>query len=152
MQNYPTYLLSALECSKDDSVYNNATLQRVCWGTKWLPDEPYINHDLPGKLVISFLSAWRPYDTAIVKLSEFFPELEFNYMYHEAGCDFSGFLIAKNGLWKEFCYDYKYDLSKCSKEGNHEFEEENELYKSALGEFKETMDSQYEADVTINEN
>ena len=82
------------------------------WGSKWgisdssLPDEEY--DEKVGKLFYGFQSAWSPVGPLIIKMSEMFPKLLFNYKYYEGGGGFRGIFICKAGnVKKSKQYDYK---------------------------------------------
>ncbi len=67
------------------------TLERF-WGTKWgCYDTDQVQHD-DEKTVLEFLTAWCPYNNDIHnKMWELFPNLYFELLFCESGCEFYGY-------------------------------------------------------------
>ncbi len=77
------------------------------WGTKWGICNPELTDD-NNDLFYSFDTAWDSCSPIILKMSELFPKLKFNYKYWESGSGFRGILICKKGVAiKDKIYDYK---------------------------------------------
>ena len=84
--------------------------RRRFWGSKW-----EANFDFGGGLIIregraysglseatfDFVTAWSPPTEWVKRASEIFPSLDFSLTFAEAGNDFAGRLVSKNGQARE---------------------------------------------------
>ena len=77
---------------KDWYDWNNAN-----WGSKWGDYESQIVTNTDSTLVLEFTTAWSPIINGLVKVSEQYPLLEFNYAFSEGGMGFVGGVGIKNG-------------------------------------------------------
>jgi len=78
------------------------------WGSKWGICHSAIDDSNPNDLFYSFDTAWTPVCPVVLKMSELFPKLNFNYKYWESGNGFRGILICKGGkVIKDNEYKYK---------------------------------------------
>lgn len=76
------------------------------WGTKWLPDNPYLRKE-KETIEIGFDTAWSPSLPITAKLTELFPTLTFIHKYEEPGMDFSGYVKYEGGkIVEQECGDY----------------------------------------------
>lgn len=67
------------------------------WGTKWeLGDDTRVE-DWPDMVRYDFDTAWTPPVPVVVAASENHPDLQFELVYGEPGCDFSGRLVLQAG-------------------------------------------------------
>jgi len=93
--------ISGLEWKKDG--YNSGGYEWCIenWGTKWgiydsvLQDADGLGSDPDdcddeAEIMYNFNSAWSPPNPVILKMSEMFPELEFDLRYFECGAAFNG--------------------------------------------------------------
>jgi hypothetical protein len=76
------------------------TWQIQNWGTKWDVNDPTINfnNEENEEAVLFFSTAWSPPVEWVDKVSELFPELEFELLYEEGGCCFAGQHIWRDGI------------------------------------------------------
>ncbi len=78
------------------------------YGTKWGICHSELSEENEKELFYSFDTAWADCSPVILKMSELFPKLRFNYKYWEGGSGFRGILICKKGVViKANTYDYK---------------------------------------------
>lgn len=66
------------------------------WGTKWDACEPYIEMR-DTELLIGFETAWSPAEHWVQKVSELYPDLEFEITFDEPGCMYAGINKYKAG-------------------------------------------------------
>jgi len=67
------------------------------WGTKWELDDQTQVEDWPDMLRYDFDTAWTPPLPVVVVASESHPDLQFELVYAEPGCDFSGRVLIQAG-------------------------------------------------------
>jgi hypothetical protein len=112
---------------KDWYDWNNAK-----WGSKWGDYESQIITNTDTTLVLEFTTAWSPIINGLVKVSEQYPLLEFNYAFHEGGMGFVGGVGIKNGeVISEI--DEEYPSANFELEGDAQ-DLEYERQEEALGE------------------
>jgi len=72
------------------------------WGTKWGICDPEIidewDYKDESEMVYSFRTAWSPPTPLIEKMSEMFPDIEFDLRFFEAGMAYNGVYRIKNGV------------------------------------------------------
>jgi len=96
---------------------NNAVeCQSEYWGTKWNADNLCLEFE-DSMIWVRFYTAWSPSEPVTKTLSELFPNLTFKHSSDEPSCDFSGYVIFKNGeiierkegSYEEYCIDEEED-------------------------------------------
>lgn len=68
------------------------------WGSKWNFSDPELLEQSKLKAIYRFETPWSPPARIIFKMSEMFPQLEFELKYYEAGMAFQGTFAVKNGI------------------------------------------------------
>ena len=66
------------------------------WGTKWDLESPDVSIS-DTCISLSFSTAWSPPDAFVAALSRMFPCLAFRLAFEEAGADFAGSVLYKDG-------------------------------------------------------
>jgi hypothetical protein len=91
---------------RDEIGWNIIAAQTAAWGTKWDLDEKeqkYAANDLIENGECRFDTAWSPPIEAIAKLSEQFPDVDFELHYNEPGCAFYGTTYISDGMVNDEC-------------------------------------------------
>jgi len=76
------------------------------WGTKWNACDPSLD-DNGDRLIYTFDTAWSPPGPIVLKLSELFPNAEFELKYIELGMSFAGTYSVCNSVESDEMYDYR---------------------------------------------
>lgn len=103
-------LVLTLEGKDVKNGFNSGGYDWCCnnWGTKWGICHPGIEEEDNKMISYYFDTAWSPCDPVILKMSEMFPKLNFNYKYYEGGMGFRGIFICKKGkVLKDKNYNYR---------------------------------------------
>jgi len=67
------------------------------WGTKWGPNEAYVNNEYCDSVIVSFETAWGPPEGVIRRMGKKFPRMGFHLTYEERGMEFEGDLAIIRG-------------------------------------------------------